>query len=116
MSSIQFYLDEDAEQRALVKGLRERGLDVLTAWEAGMVGRTDDEQLQYAVAHERVLYSLNVGDFAKLHKEYLAAGRKHYGIVVIPSQRYDVGEKIRRLAELADFRSAEEMRNRIEFL
>jgi hypothetical protein len=46
MSDIRLYMDEDAEERALVRGLRARGIDVLTIWEAGMVGRTDREQLE----------------------------------------------------------------------
>jgi len=40
----------------------------------------------------------------------------HGGIIVIPRQRYSVGEKIRRLCALIDSVSAEEMRNRLEFL
>lgn len=37
-------------------------------------------------------------------------------IVLIPRQRYDVGEKIRRLVDLANSKSADEMCNQIEFL
>ena len=116
MTKVRLYVDEDAEQRALVSGLRARGVDVTTAWEADMVGRSDEQQLDYAIEQQRTIYSLNVGDFARLHQEYLAAGREHFGIIVIPSQRYGIGEKIRRLADLVDARSGEEMRNHIEFL
>lgn len=116
MTEIRLYVDEDAEQRAIVGGLRARGVDVVTAWEAGMTGRSDGEQLEYAVEEERAIYTLNVSDFARLHKEYLAMGQEHSGIIVIPGQRYDVGQKIRRLAELIETKSAEEMRNHIEFL
>ncbi|HJS06874.1 MAG TPA: hypothetical protein VJ809_04415, partial [Pirellulales bacterium] len=62
------------------------------------------------------IYSLNVGDFCRLHTEFLARGRDHSGIVIIPRQRYSVGEKVRRLRELIDSTSSEEMRNRLEFL
>lgn len=116
MSKIRLYVDEDAEQRVLVDALRDHGIDVLTALEAGMIGRPDCEQLDYAVEHEHAIYSLNVSDFAKLHKEYLLAGQEHSGIVLIPKQRYDVGEKIRRLVDLVNSKTAEEMRNQIEFL
>jgi hypothetical protein len=116
MSDIRLYIDEDAEERALVEGLRSRGIDVHSTSEADMVGRTDREQLRYAVEHQRTIYSLNVGDFARLHKEYCDSGEDHFGIVVIPKQRYDVGEKIRRLADLVDSKSAEEMHNQIAFL
>ena len=116
MSDIRLYLDEDAEQRALVNGLRDRNIDVVTAMDADMLGRTDREQLNYAIEHVCAIYSLNVGDFARLHKEYLDSGQEHFGIVLIPKQRYDVGEKIRRLAELVSSKTAEEIRNQIEFL
>ena len=116
MSLIRLYLDEDAEQRALVDGLRARGMDVLTAFEAGMVGRTDREQLEFAIERERTIYSLNVRDFANLHKEYLQASEDHFGIVLIPSQRYGVGEKIRRLVSFVNAKSAAELHNQIEFL
>jgi hypothetical protein len=46
----------------------------------------------------------------------LAHRRDHSGILIIPRQRYSVGEKIRRLMQLIDATSAEEMRNWLEFL
>ena len=58
----------------------------------------------------------DVGDFCQLHAEFLAHRRDHSGILIIPRQRYSVGEKIRRLMQLIDATSAEEMRNRLEFL
>jgi len=116
MSNIRLYVDEDAEQHALVAGLRDRGIDLVTALEADRIGATDREQLDYAIENERLLYSLNVSDFARLHKEYLDAGREHFGIALVPKQRYSVREKIRRLAELVETRSDEEMRNQIAFL
>lgn len=116
MSDIRLYVDEDAEQTALVEGLQSRGIDVLSALAAKMIGRPDREQLDFAVARRRAIYTLNVSDFANLHREYLEAGRDHFGIVVIPKQRYAVGEKIRRLTELVQSKSAEELRNHIEFL
>ncbi len=116
MSDIRLYVDEDAEQRVLVEGLRSRSIDVVTAMEAGMLGTSDREQLDYAITHERAIYSLNVGDFARLHKAYLDDGQEHFGIVLIPKQRYDIGEKIRRLVDLVQSKTAEEIHNLIEFL
>jgi Domain of unknown function (DUF5615) len=49
--------------RALVRGLRARGVDVVTALEEGMVERQDEEHLQFAAKMRRVLYSFNVADF-----------------------------------------------------
>jgi hypothetical protein len=43
---IALYFDEDSQDYSLIRALRSRGVDVIAASEAGMNGRTDDEQLQ----------------------------------------------------------------------
>lgn len=113
---IRLYLDEDAMDEDLVYGLRLRGLDVMTAREAGMIERNDKEHLDYATGQGRVLYSFNVSDYYRLHTEYLSQERSHAGIILARQQRYSVGEQQRRLLKLVATRSAEEMRNRVEFL
>jgi hypothetical protein len=50
----------------VLQALRSRGLDVITVAEAGMLGRSDQEQLNWAMLHNRVLYSFNVRDFYRL--------------------------------------------------
>ncbi len=40
VSAIRFYFDEDSQNRALLKALRSRGVEVTSAGEAGLVGRT----------------------------------------------------------------------------
>lgn len=99
-----------------MRGLRARGVDLLTTSEANWVGAADAEQLAFAAEMRRILYSFNVADFARLHRDRLRQGSRHYGIVVIPDQRYSVGEKIRRLATLVNDLTAEEMIDRMEFL
>ena len=39
----RLYIDEDSGDRSLVQALRARGVDVITAQEAGMIERSDDE-------------------------------------------------------------------------
>jgi DNA-binding transcriptional MerR regulator len=116
MSQIRLYVDEDAAQHAVVDGLRDRGVDVLTILEAGKTSTTDEEQLEFATSQARSIYTLNVDDFCRLHSEFLSQGKEHAGIILIPRQRYSIGEKIRRLMELVESVTAEEMRNRLEFL
>jgi hypothetical protein len=113
---VRLYCDEDSEQHGLVQALRNRGVDVVTALEAGMLGEPDDEQLAFATAHARAIYSFNVGDFCELHSQWLAAGALHSGIVLAEQQQYSIGEQMRRLLRLINALSAEEMRNRLEFL
>jgi hypothetical protein len=102
--------------RALIRGLRSRGIEVTTVLVEGRVGDTDRAQLEYARQIKRVLYSFNVSDFCRLHKEYLTEGKPHAGIVVVHRQRYSVGEQLRLLLRLADMKSAEDMINTLLFL
>jgi hypothetical protein len=85
-------------------------------WRPVRRGHADREQFAFAIQEGRVICTFNVGDFARLHGEQLAQGSNHPGIIVIPDQRYSIGEKIRRLAAIVSRVTAEEMINRIEFL
>ena len=95
--SLPLYFDEDSMDEDVLGPLRLRGIGLETTTEAGMLERTDDEQLTYAATHQRVVVTSNVGDYARLHQEYVGAGRAHAGIVLIHQQRMPVGEIIRRL-------------------
>jgi hypothetical protein len=46
----------------------------------------------------------------------MAAGGEHAGLVLTQQHRFGIGEHLRRLLRLAATISAEEMRNRLEFL
>jgi hypothetical protein len=116
MSRIRLHFDADAMQRAVVQGLRARGVDAITAHEAGMAGATDEEHLEFARAHGRVLFSFNVSDFFRIHTDYLSQGELHAGIILAPQQQYSIGERIRRLLKLIAALSAEDMQDRVEFL
>ena len=113
---IKLYVDEDSMSRVLIRGLRSRGLDVQSVLDSNKVGESDQTQLDYAHQTQRVLYTFNVGDFCRLHKEYLSDGRTHSGIIVVYRQRYTVGEQLRLLIRIAETRSAEEMKNQLMFL
>jgi hypothetical protein len=116
MSQIRLYVDEDASEHSVVRALRNHGINVITALDAGMSGATDEAHLAFAISQARTIYSLNVGHFCRLHGELLALNQNHCGIALIPKQRYSIGEKVRRLMGLIDAISAEEMRNRLKFL
>lgn len=57
----RLYFDEDSMDEDLVSALRARGVDVITAFEKGMIGRVDDEHLDFAtlqaLAAASALYS-----------------------------------------------------------
>lgn len=108
------YLDEDSQRAALVRALRSRQVEVITCNEANLQGTPDEVQLDYAAANGLVLFTFNRGDFVRLHTRYMNEGRSHTGIIV--SDQLETGLIFRRLLRLVHARSAEEMRNGLEFL
>ena len=115
MTTIGFYLDEDATSNRLLQALRNRGANVMSAIEADMLAQPDEKQLEWALEHGRVIYSFNVRDFYRIHSEWLACGKSHTGIV-LGKQSDSVGNQMRGLLQLATAKSAEEMIDRLEFL
>lgn len=110
------YFDDDSESRAVVRGLLAAGVSAVRATEVRMRGQPDHEHLSYAAAHRLVLVTANRGDFLRLHGEWMALGRAHSGIIIVPQQRYSPGEIVRRLARVLSSLSLEEFENRVEFL
>ncbi|HEU5367522.1 MAG TPA: DUF5615 family PIN-like protein [Ktedonobacterales bacterium] len=101
-----YYLDEHIDP-AISKGLRMRGIDVLTTEEAGRAhqGLTDSDQLAYAAAQERVLVTRD-SDFVEL-----ASGQLPHAGVVLLRQILSIGEYIEYLELLACTTSPQAMRN-----
>jgi Domain of unknown function (DUF5615) len=113
---LRFYIDEDAQRNAFVQALRQANIDVVTVSEAARVGYSDAEQLAWAMAQGRVIYTFNVRDFDQLHREYLATGQHHAGIVAIPSQGYSVGQQLRGVQNLMAAMTADTMIDQMIFL
>jgi hypothetical protein len=114
--NVRYYFDEDAQDNDLIYALRLHGVDAAGAWEAGLRRRDDEEHLILATSQERVLYGFNVGDFFRLHTQFLSQGKTHAGIVLAKQQTYSVGEQMRRLLRIVAAKSAEEMQNQVGFL
>jgi hypothetical protein len=116
MSQVRLYLDEDAMRRALVVGLGARNVDVLTAAEAGMINRRDEDHLSAATTSGRALYTYNTADYCSLHNLWTSLEKNHGGIIVVPQQHFSIGGELRRTLRLISGRTAEQMQNRLEFL
>jgi uncharacterized protein with PIN domain len=95
----------------IVEGLRRRGVDVVTVQEADLRAAEDDVLLEVAHQQGRVLYT-NDTDFLRLH----AVGIPHAGIFYHHSLTHSLGEAIRVVALACEVLSANETRNRLEFL
>ncbi|MGB4070031.1 MAG: DUF5615 family PIN-like protein [Nitrospira sp.] len=106
---IRFYLDEHVP-RAVVQGLRERGVDIKTVTEAGLLSAPDAVHMQQARAERRVIFTQD-SDFLRLH----ATGHPHCGIVYTP-QGTSIGDAIHGLMLLYQVLDADEMEGHVEFL
>ena len=73
---IRLYFDEDAMDSDVVRAVRLRGVEVMTAHDLELIGSSDEEHLAHAAANSCVLYSFNVSDFMALHVFYMETGRE----------------------------------------
>jgi hypothetical protein len=110
---IDLYLDEDVD--VLVAGLvRARGFAASTTQEAGQPGKNDAEQLAYAVSQHKALLTHNRTHFEALAQQYLAAGQRHYGIII--AVRRSPHEIVRRLLIVLNQVTADEMENQMRYI
>ena len=106
---LSYYTDEQVS-KAVVRGLRERGVDVLTTAEAGMLGASDEEHLARARSEGRVVFTQDT-DFLRL----ASSGVRHAGIVYAPQQT-SVGDVVRGLMLIYQVMEAAEMLDHVEYL
>ena len=106
----RLYLDEDVF-KDIAPALRARGFDAISVHELGHYGWSDTEQLSNAAAEGRVIFTFNAPDYIALHKRCLDAGTPHSGIIV--SKQRPIRETLRRLLDLLNRVTAEEMTNQL---
>lgn len=110
---IEFYLDEDVS--TLVADLiRARGFALTTTYEAGQGGRSDEEQLNYAISRRATLVTHNRADFELLARHHFQSGLKHYGIVIAVQR--PAHEIARRLLIILDQVTADEIEDQIRYV
>ena len=99
--SLKLLIDEDAQDKVLVKSLQQAGHEVITANEAGLMSQPDSVVLDYARNTDRVLLTLNCRDFQALH----AVNYHHPGILAVyqeanPSKKMSFKAIVRAIANL----------------
>lgn len=107
---IQFHLDESVTT-VVATALRQRGIDVSTSAEAGLLSASDEDQLEHALREGRVIVTRD-HDFLALNQRGVA----HAGIVCWLPNRQNIGEVILLLTLLWRMDSAESMNGRVEFV
>ena len=111
---IRLYADENVDDR-IIRGLRLRGIDIVTVVEAGMIGKSDPAQLSRAELEDRVLLTSDQ-DFLQLHLRWLQGGKGHSGIIYYSQFHVSVGTCIWGVKFILDLLTPEEMRNHLEFI
>ncbi len=107
---IRFYADQHYPA-PVTAGLRRRGIEVVTAQDAGQCGAADPDQLAFATAARRVLLTFD-SDFVALHQ----SGVSHAGLVWCQATKYGIGPLIQMLVLLHSVVAADEMVNHLEYL
>jgi predicted nuclease of predicted toxin-antitoxin system len=85
---IRYHLDESV-RNAVANGLAQRGIDVTTSADAGLIGATDAQQLAHALAETRVIVTHD-DDFLRLHHHVAA----HAGIAYCHQRNRTIGKII----------------------
>ena len=107
---IRFHLDEHVDH-AIASGLRQRGIDVTTTTDAGLLSSSDERHIAFALDQDRVLVTHDA-DFLRIH----AAAPEHAGIVYCRTGMLTIGQIIAGLVLIHDCLSPDDMRRQVEFL
>ncbi len=109
----KLYLNEHLSPRLAVQ-LRRYGFDALSSHEAERLSDRDEDQLAFAASQQRALVTFNVGDFVRLHQQYVADGRPHWGIIL--STEESISVLLHRLLRLLNSVTMEELKNQVRWL
>jgi predicted nuclease of predicted toxin-antitoxin system len=100
---------------AIVKGLRRRGMDVVTVQERGRM-KADDEDLLAEADSEGRLMITNDTDFLRIHSQWMTTGKSHSGIVYWHQNALAIGEAIHRLVRYATRTTSEVAKDSLKYL
>ncbi len=110
---MSLYTDEDVD--ILIKPiLQAKGFKVFTTLDEGMLGKTDQEQLDHAIKLQCAFVTHNRIDFEKLAVQYMGKGQAHHGIIL--ATRRNVYELSRRIARLLEIHKSESIKNRLWYV
>lgn len=111
---IAYYCDQHVPV-AVVRGLRLRGVDVITAFEDGNAALDDELLLQRATSLNRVLITQDE-DFLAIASVWQASELEFAGVVYTHQLRIGVGRFIADLELIAKACEPAHMRNHVEHL
>jgi predicted nuclease of predicted toxin-antitoxin system len=109
-NAIRFHLDENSDPR-IATALRQRGIDVTTTADAGLLHAKDEGHLAFALSEGRMIVTQDA-DFLRLD----AMKMPHPGIAYCQQESRTLGEIIRSLVLIWEIYDSDEVRNRVEFI
>jgi len=112
--TIKLYTDHNVP-RAIVDGLRSRGVDVVTSFEDGTSELDDSELLDRATELGRALFTRDY-DLLQEATNRQRSGIHFSGVIYAHQLRVSIGTCIRDLEIIAKAGEPEDIENRVEFL
>ena len=112
--SLAFYMNHHVPS-AVTKGLRQRGLNVLTAQEVGHSEAEDEQLLVRATVLGYVFYTHD-DDFLRIADAWQRAGRSFRGVVYAHQENVSLGKAIDDLELIAKTSEPEDMRNEVQYI
>lgn len=110
---VSLYLDENVDVR-IAQVVQGRKFSALTCRDAGLLGETDEAQLEFAAGRGLALVTHNRVHFEQLAAQCIQAGRGHAGIIVAVRRPYY--DTARRLLVLVNQMTADEMDNQLRYI
>ncbi|QEG33537.1 DUF5615 family PIN-like protein [Bythopirellula goksoeyrii] len=108
--AIRFHLDEHISP-IVAEFLRGNGFDVTTSQDTGLLGRTDDSQLSFAVNQKRTLVTCDA-DFTRPE----TISQAGFGICFCHRDKYTIQEFCEALQIVAECMTEVEMHQHLEYL
>jgi Domain of unknown function (DUF5615) len=113
MAKPRLHLDADASRKDLHVALISKGHDVTLTPAPGLALDASDEfQLLWASAHDRVLFTFNIGDFLQLARRI----PEHRGILLASQQSHSLKELIALLDRALTETEAEDWVGQVRWL
>jgi predicted nuclease of predicted toxin-antitoxin system len=108
--AVRFHLDEHLSP-SIAAALRTHGVDITTTIDAHLLAASDEDQLRFALAGDRVMVTQDQ-DFLNL----ASAGIKHAGVVFCAAPKLSIGSCVRSLLLYHECCTQDELRGRVEFI
>lgn len=114
---MRLFLDAHVSGKRIGEALRAAGHDVKAADDRELEDWDDPDLFELAAAENRIFVTSNVQDFIPLVQSWIASGRTHAGLILLPyTLRHEhFGRIISRVSAKLSSTTQEEWQNRTEW-